>query len=48
MDSSGGFIIRGTEENSLVLELNTLTKTATVKKITGPYQDIISEVDCVS
>ncbi|CDR94506.1 membrane protein, putative [Babesia bigemina] len=48
VDSSGGFIIRGSDQDFVVFEMNTLAKTATLKSINGAYQDIISEVACVS
>ncbi|GIX62747.1 NADP-specific glutamate dehydrogenase [Babesia caballi] len=46
VDSSGGFIIRSSEQDFVVFEMNTLSKTATLKSINGAYQDIISEVSC--
>ncbi|GBE60320.1 hypothetical protein BOVATA_018130 [Babesia ovata] len=46
VDSSGGFIIRGSDQDFVVFEMNTLAKTATLKSINGAYQDIISEVAC--
>lgn len=46
VDSIGGFIIRGSDQNFIVFEMNTLSKTATLKRINGPYQDIIHDVAC--
>ncbi|GFE54209.1 transmembrane protein, putative [Babesia ovis] len=46
VDSIGGFIIRGSEQDFVVFEMNTLAKTATLKSVNGAYQDIITEVSC--
>ncbi|EDO07391.2 putative integral membrane protein [Babesia bovis T2Bo] len=46
VDSIGGFIIRGSEQDFVVFEMNTLSKTATLKSVNGAYQDIITEVSC--
>ncbi|KAK2194475.1 uncharacterized protein BdWA1_004053 [Babesia duncani] len=46
VESSGGLVIRGSEESYIALEMNSLSKTVTLKKVNGTTQEIINDVAC--